>query len=234
MNGGQNFSCFNGRFERYFMISTQSTIRLLIFEDNDDLRESLSILFKGTPGIVFTGAYPDCSRLLEDIEATQPNVILMDIDMPGISGIEAVWKLKQNFPAVQVLMLTVFDDNERVFQSICAGASGYLLKRTPPARIIESVFEVAEGGGPMTASIARKVLDMFPRFNAAKPDTGNLSPREQEILSLLVKGHTYKTAASELKISVETIRTHIKRIYEKLHVHNSREAVSVALKKRLI
>lgn len=209
-------------------------IRLLIFEDNDDLRESLSILFKGTDGITFTGAWPDCSRLLEDIAATEPDVIIMDIDMPGINGIEAVWKLKQHNPAIQVLMLTVFDDNEKVFQSICAGASGYLLKRTPPVKIIEAVFELASGGGPMTASIARKVLEMFPRFDASKTDTENLSPREQEILSLLVKGHTYKTAATELNLSVETIRTHIKRIYEKLHVHNSREAISIAIKKRLI
>lgn len=216
------------------MNPSSQTIRLLIFEDNDDMRESLSLLFKGTTGIVFTGAFPDCSRLLEDIAATEPDVVLMDIDMPGINGIEAVWKLKQNYPSKHVLMLTVFDDNDRVFQSICAGASGYLLKKTPPAKIIDAVFEVAAGGGPMTASIARKVLEMFPRFDAAKNDTEHLSPREGEILGLLVKGHTYKTAATELKVSVETIRTHIKRIYEKLHVHNSREAVSVALKKRLI
>jgi DNA-binding NarL/FixJ family response regulator len=209
-------------------------IRLLIFEDNDDLRESLSILFKGTPGIVFTGAFADCSRLVDDVKATQPDVVLMDIDMPGMNGIEAVWKIKQQFPLIQALMLTVFDDNDRVFQSICAGASGYLLKRTPPAKIIESVFEVAQGGGPMTASIAKKVLNMFPRFNAAKKDTEQLSHRELEILALLVKGHTYKTVANELHISVETVRTHIKRIYEKLHVHNAHEAVSIALKKRLI
>jgi DNA-binding NarL/FixJ family response regulator len=216
------------------MTGSSNPIRLLIFEDNDDLRESLSILFKGTPGIIFTGAWPDCSRLMDDIAATEPDVVLMDIDMSGINGIEAVWKLKQSHPSIQVLMLTVFDDNEKVFQSICAGASGYLLKRTPPAKIIDAVFEVYGGGGPMTASIARKVLDMFPRFDSSKTDTDHLSPRELEILGLLVKGHTYKTVATQLNVSVETVRTHIKRIYEKLHVHNSREAVSIALKKRLI
>lgn len=217
------------------MNAAQNTLRLLVFEDNDDMRESLSVLFKGTDGITFTGAFPDCTRLLEDIASTEPDVVLMDIDMPGLNGIDAVWKLKQHYPGIQVLMLTVFDDNERVFQSICAGASGYLLKKTPPAKIIDAVFEVASGGGPMTASIARKVLGMFPKLNEVKIESEeHLSAREREILGLLVKGHTYKTAAAALNLSVETVRTHIKRIYEKLHVHNSREAVSIALKKRLL
>jgi len=209
-------------------------IRLLIFEDNDDMRESLSILFKGTEGIILTGAYPDAVHSLQDVAATEPDVILMDIDLPKLNGIEAVWQIKQQFPAVQILMLTVFDDNDRVFQSICAGASGYILKRTPPSRIIESVVEVADGGGPLTASIARKVLEMFPRFNAAETGTEMLTEREKDVLGLLVKGHSYKMVAAELNITLETVRSHIKKIYEKLHVHNSSEAVAIALKKRLI
>jgi DNA-binding NarL/FixJ family response regulator len=212
----------------------ENPVRLLIFEDNDDMRDSLSILFKGTPGIVFTGAFPDVTRAVNDVEACQPDVILMDIDLPKINGIEAVWHIKQKHPSVQILMLTVFDDNDRIFQSICAGASGYILKRTPPAKIIESIFEAAAGGGSLTSSIARKVLDMFPRFNASKKETETLTLRERDVLALLVKGHSYKMAATELNITLETVRSHIKKIYEKLHVHSSGEAVAIALRNRLV
>lgn len=213
---------------------SEKPIRLLIFEDNDDMRDSLSVLFKGTPGIIFTGAFPDAIQSLSDVAATEPDVILMDIDMPKMNGIEAVWQIKQKFPAVLIIMLTVFDDNERIFQSICAGASGYILKRTPPARIIESIFETATGGGSLTSSIARKVLDMFPRFNAFKKETETLTQRERDVLALLVKGHSYKMAAAELAITLETVRSHIKKIYEKLHVHNSGEAIAIALRNRLV
>lgn len=216
------------------MNTAEKPIRLLIFEDNDDMRDSLSVLFKGTPGIVLTGAYPDAIRSLIDVAATEPDVILMDIDLPKVNGIEAVWQIKQSFPAVQILMLTVFDDNERIFQSICAGASGYILKRTPPAKIIESIAEAAAGGGSLTSSIARKVLDMFPRFNASKKETETLTQRERDVLALLVKGHSYKMAAAELNITLETVRSHIKKIYEKLHVHNSGEAIAIALRNRLV
>lgn len=209
-------------------------IRLLVFEDNDDLRDSLSILFKGTSGIVFTGAYSDATQSINDVAATEPDVILMDIDLPKVNGIEAVWNIKQQFPSVQILMLTVFDDNERIFQSICAGASGYILKRNSPSKIIEAVFEVAAGGGPLTSSIARKVLDMFPRFNAAKTETEMLTDREKDVLGLLVKGHSYKMVAAELNITLETVRSHIKKIYEKLHVHSSGEAIAIALRNRLV
>lgn len=209
-------------------------IRLLIFEDNDDMRESLSILFKGTPGILFTGAFADATHAVDDAAATEPDVILMDIDLPKVNGIEAVWQIKQKFPAIQILMLTVFDDNERIFQSICAGASGYILKRNQPAKIIEAVFEVADGGGSLTSSIARKVLDMFPHFNASKKETETLTLRERDVLALLVKGHSYKMAAAELNITLETVRSHIKKIYEKLHVHSSGEAIAIALRNRLV
>ena len=213
---------------------TETPIRLLIFEDNDDMRDSLSVLFKGTPGVVLTGAFPDAQHAVKDVAATEPDVILMDIDLPKVNGIEAVWQIKQKFPSVQILMLTVFDDNERIFQSICAGASGYILKRTPPAKIIEAITETANGGGSLNASIARKVLDMFPRFNAAKPETETLTDREKDVLSLLVKGYSYKMVASELSITLETVRSHIKKIYEKLHVHSSGEAIALALRNRLV
>ena len=206
----------------------------MIFEDNNDMRESLSILFKGTPGIVFTGGFADCINLIEDIKATQPDVVLMDIDLPKVNGIEAAWQIKQAFPDIQVLMLTVFDDNDRIFKSICAGASGYILKKTSPSRIVDAIFEVAEGGGPMSAGIARKVLDMFPRNNPKENETETLSPREREVLALMVKGLSYKMVSRELDIALETVRSHIKKIYDKLHVHNSNEAVAIALRKRLV
>jgi len=216
------------------MDRTVKPIRLLIFEDNDDMRESLSILFKGTPNIVFTGGFADCTNLAETIKATQPDVVLMDIDLPKVNGIEAVWQIKQSFPEIQVLMLTVFDDNDKIFKSICAGASGYILKRTSPSRIVDAIFEVAEGGGPMSAAIARKVLEMFPRNNPKEKETETLSPREREVLALMVKGLSYKMVSRELDIALETVRSHIKKIYEKLHVHNSNEAVAIAVRKRLV
>ena len=216
------------------MDRTVKPIRLLIFEDNDDMRESLSILFKGTPNIVFTGGFADCIHLAENIKATQPDVVLMDIDLPKVNGIEAVWQIKQSFPEIHVLMLTVFDDNDKIFKSICAGASGYILKRTSPSRIVDAIFEVAEGGGPMSAGIARKVLEMFPRNNPKENETETLSPREREVLALMVKGLSYKMVSRELDIALETVRSHIKKIYDKLHVHNSNEAVAIAVRKRLV
>jgi DNA-binding NarL/FixJ family response regulator len=212
----------------------EKPVRLLIFEDNDDMRESLSIMFRGTEGIILTAAYPDAVQAVEDVKTNHPDVILMDIDLPKINGIEAVWKIKKEFPEVQVLMLTVFDDSDRVFHSICAGASGYILKRNPPEKIVEAVFELAGGGGSLTSSIARKVLDMFPRFDPSQKETETLTQREREVLSLLVKGHSYKMAAAEMKITLETIRSHIKKIYQKLHVHNSGEAIALALRNRLV
>jgi DNA-binding NarL/FixJ family response regulator len=235
MNMGEILLTGSLNFEKSRIMNvSEKPIRLLIFEDNDDMRESLSVLFKGTSGIMFTGAYADATRVIEDVAATEPDVVLMDIDLPKVTGIEAVWLIKEKFPDVKVLMLTVFDDNDRVFQSICAGANGYILKRNPPAKIIESVFEVAAGGASLTSSIARKVLAMFPHFNASENETEALTQREREVLALLVKGHSYKMVASELNITIETVRSHIKKIYEKLHVHSSGEAISLALRNRLV
>ena len=216
------------------MTTIKKPLRLLIFEDNDDMRESLSIMFKEVDGILLTAAYPDALQVVEDVKANEPDIILMDIDMPKVNGMEAVWQVKKQFPDIQILMLTVFDDNDFVFRSICAGASGYLLKRTPPEKIVEAIFELASGGGSLTSSIARKVLDMFPRSDPSHSETDTLTSREREVLALLVKGHSYKMAAAELNITHETIRSHIKKIYQKLHVHSSAEAISIALRNRLI
>jgi len=162
-------------------------VRILVYDDSDVIRESLRALLFEEPDFEVIAMLPNAETVETDINELKPDVVLMDIDMPEVNGVEAVKRIRKLNPELPIIMLTVFDDNERVFQSICAGASGYLLKRTPPAKIIDAVFDVASGGGPMTASIARKVLEMFPRFNAAKSDTGDLSPREQEILGRHVR-----------------------------------------------
>lgn len=203
-------------------------IRITIYEDNAPLRESMRILFTGLPNYELVGAFGDCLNIEEEVSSLEPDVILMDIDMPVRSGIEGAYLAKQANPAVEVLMLTVFDDNDKVFQAVCAGASGYLLKKTPPVRILEAIEDVYNGGAPMTPSIARKVLELFPRQPALNTELDKLTPREQSVLQSLSKGNSYKMVAHELAISIETVRTHIKRIYEKLHVHSVAEAIAKA------
>lgn len=208
-------------------------IRVAIFEDNNALRDSMSGLIETTPGFVFTSAYPDARRISARIRESKPDVVLMDINMPGISGIEAVAALKKEFPDVQVLMQTVFDEDDKIFASICAGASGYILKNTPPNRLIEAIKEVHEGGAAFTPAIAKRVLLM-----AAQPEQKveyiQLSPREKEILQKLVEGLSYKMIAAALNVAFDTVHTHIKNIYEKLHVNSKGEAVAKAIKQRLI
>ncbi len=202
------------------------SIRVSIYEDNEDLRNSVVSLFGLSDRIELCGAHTDCSQVLEQVEGEQPDVILMDIDMPGRNGIEAVQLVKAKFPATEIIMFTVFDDNDRIFNALRSGASGYLLKKTSPARILEAIEDVYQGGAPMTSSIARKVLQYFPKSTAKSNELELLSAREQEILNLLVKGLSYKMIAAELTISIDTVRTHIKRIYEKLQVHSVAEAIS--------
>lgn len=201
-------------------------IKVVIYEDDFAFRETLSILINGTPGYELKGAWENCNNISEHMRKLQPDVALMDINMPGTDGLEGLRIIRGCAPDVQVLMLTVFDDNERIFQSICNGASGYLLKKTPPSKILDAIEEVHNGGAPMTSSIARKILQMFPRTPARSAELDKLSMREHEILQLLMNGNSYKMIAAELNISLETVRTHIKRIYEKLHVHSSSEAIA--------
>jgi DNA-binding NarL/FixJ family response regulator len=210
-------------------------IRVAIFEDNTSLREGLYHLVNGSNGFTCVGAYPDCDELLKNIKLVKPDVVLMDIQMPGIGGIEGVKLLQENFPEVKILMQTIFEENEQIFASICAGASGYILKNTPASRILDAIKETFEGGAPMSPSIATKVLKMVHQpGNNIKPEDFNLSEREKEILSCLVKGMSYKLIANSCFISVDTVRGHIRNIYKKLHVHSKSEAVAKAIKRRIV
>ena len=211
-------------------------VRVVLYEDNPDLRDSLCVLLRGSAGIELLGAFPNCEHIQQQMRELSPNLVLMDIDMPIANGISGLRTVKRHFPAINVLMLTVFEDNEYIFDAICAGAIGYLLKKTPPSRLVEAIHEAQEGGAPMTSSVARKVLQMFPPA-PAKTDTDqshNLTEREREILALLVKGNSYKMIAASCGISLDTVRSHIKKIYEKLHVHSQTEAVAKAIHQRLV
>ncbi|MBK9504676.1 MAG: response regulator transcription factor [Chitinophagales bacterium] len=210
-------------------------IRVAIFEDNKHLRESLYYLINGTPGFSCTGAYPDCNDAVFQITKDTPDVILMDIEMPGLNGIQGVKLIKSKFPQVHVLMQTIFHDENNIFDAICAGASGYILKSTTPAEYITAIKDVYNGGSPMTGSIARKVLELFQKNIQveAKKDY-QLTPKEKEMLQFMVQGKSFKMIAEAAGISYETVRTHMKNIYAKLHVNSNTEAVSKVLKEKLL
>jgi DNA-binding NarL/FixJ family response regulator len=210
-------------------------IRVAIFEDNNNLREGLRIMIRGTLGFECVGAFPNCDHLLKNIEETKPDVVLMDIQMPGMSGIEAVKLIKENFPQVKILMETIFEDDEKVFASICNGAEGYILKSTEPTRILSAIHEIYEGGAPMTPSIASKVLQMFKKNVTTQiNESFGLTDRENEVLRYLVEGLSYKLIAENCFISIETVRGHIKNIYKKLQVHSKSEAVAKAIKGKIV
>ncbi|MDZ4823185.1 MAG: response regulator transcription factor [Flavobacteriales bacterium] len=211
-------------------------IRVLIYEDNNELRGSLAQLIDSSEGMLCIANFVSCVHAEEEVNLLTPNVVLMDIDMPGITGIEGVGIIKKARPETHIIMLTVFDDNERVFQSICAGASGYLLKRTPNEKIIDAIRDVQTGGAPMTSRIAKQVLQLFSQKLSAPKASGdyNLTKREHETLSWLVKGFSYKMIAEKMEVSIDTVRAHIKKIYEKLHVHSMNEAVAKAIKQGIV
>lgn len=209
-------------------------IEVTIIEDQDQTREGLATLIDGAAGLRTCGAYPSMERALAGLGTSEPDIALCDIQLPGMSGIEGVRLLKARLPSLQILMLTVFADNEHVFEAICAGASGYLLKDTPPTRLVEAIHELHAGGAPMSPEIARKVVTMFSRVAPPTREETKLSSREEEILKLLAEGHSYKTAARALSLSIDTIRFHIRHIYQKLHVHSKSEAVLLALRQGIV
>jgi DNA-binding NarL/FixJ family response regulator len=210
-------------------------IRVAIFEDNSNLRLGLFNLVESNEGFVCAGAFGHCERVIENIEESLPDVILMDIELPGINGIEAVKRIRQNYPDLKILMETVFEEDEKIFQSICAGANGYILKTTPPVEILKAIREIYEGGSPMTPIIASKVLRMFKNtVSNEKDESYNLTVREKEILKYLVEGMSYKLIASNCFISIETVNGYIKNIYKKLQVHSKGEAVAKAIKGRIV
>jgi len=179
-------------------------------------------------------AMPNAETVVTDIKEFRPDVVLMDIDMPIVNGVEAVKNIRKVNEQLPVIMLTIFDDNENIFNAICAGATGYILKRYATEEICDAIRNVMTGGAPMTGSVARKVLQMVPQAKTAEQEKSNLSDRETQILQFLVNGYSYKMIAGELKVSLNTVRFHIKKIYDKLHVHSATEAVSKAIKNKLI
>jgi DNA-binding NarL/FixJ family response regulator len=210
-------------------------IRVAIFEDNNNMREGLFQLINGSQGFTCTGAFPNCDDLVNRIKSARPDVIVMDIEMPGMSGIEGVRLVRENFPEMKILMETIFDDDEKIFNSICAGAEGYILKNTSPVEILSAIKEIYEGGSPMTPTIANRVLKMVKgQRNSESKNLFNLTVREKEILSCLVEGMSYKLIADECVISADTVNVHIKNIYKKLQVHSKSEAVAKAIKGRIV
>jgi len=210
-------------------------IRVVIVEDQKPIREGLAVLIAGTDGLECAANYGNCEDMLARAESDRADVILMDIGLPGMSGIEGIREVKRIRPEVTTLVLSVYEDDDNIFEALCVGASGYLVKKTPPARLIEAIQEAHEGGSPMTSHIARKVVSLFKtNFKPSQESEVKLSDREREILTGLSDGDSYGSIADSLFISVDTVRYHIRNIYRKLQVHSQSAAVSHAIRKGLI
>lgn len=205
----------------------------MLFEDNDALRRSMKTLLDGVEGYDVVGDFGDCSSARQVVEDLLPDIVIMDIDMPKVNGIEGLRIIKEARPGTAIIMHTVFEDEEQLFDSLCAGANGYILKNSSLIKLLEALDEVQQGGAPMSPSVARKVLGSFQKLSSAK-NKFDLSPREVEILQLLVKGYSYKMIASSLFISLATVQSHIRNIYSKLHVNCGREAVVIALREQIV
>jgi DNA-binding NarL/FixJ family response regulator len=211
-------------------------IHVAIVEDNNTIREGLSSLINNTEGFSCVGTYGDCESFLVELEFTEIDVVLMDIGLPGMNGIEGVKRAKKINPDINILMLTIYEENEVVFEALCAGACGYLVKKTPPSKLIDAIKDIYAGGSPMSSSIARKVITTFQtnRRDNTEESQFELSNREKEVLNQLAIGSNYNEIAGNLFISVDTVRHHIRNIYKKLHVHSQSEAVAKAIRKGLI
>jgi DNA-binding NarL/FixJ family response regulator len=211
-------------------------IKVSIFEDNKHLRETFQLLLSNADGFSCVGAYPDCDNMIDDIATFPCDVVLMDIEMPGMNGITATKLIKQHFPNINILIQTVFSEDEYIFNAICAGASGYILKSTTPDGYLAAIKDVQSGGSPMTPGIARRVLELF-KDNLQPVKTAadyNLTTQEKKVLQLLVAGKSYKMIAAELFVAPDTIKSHVSNIYSKLHVHSGTEAVSLAIRNKIV
>jgi DNA-binding NarL/FixJ family response regulator len=211
-----------------------SSIKVVVFDDSDALRDSITMLLGETEELTVVGSYSHCLDVVQNLLDTNPDVVIMDIDMPGMNGIEGVKLIRENCPSVQILMFTVFDDEEKVFAAIKSGAAGYLLKNAEPGELIQAIIEVSRGGAPMTPGIARKVLQQFQTLLPDEKIDYHLSSRQKEVLTLLVSGYSYKMISVKLDITYDTVRAHMKNIYEKLHVASMTEAVAKAINQKLL
>src|SRR5262245_983009 len=206
-------------------LPSSGLIDVITIEDRREIREALSVLIDATPGFRCAGRYRSMEEALEGWPSTAPHVALIDIDLPGMSGIDGIRLLNERYPSVRLVMLTIYDDDERIFRALCAGACGYLLKNTPPARLLESLREVVNGGAPMSPEVARRVIALFRQVRPPARAAHDLTPHELRLLKLMVEGHNYKSAAAELRVTIHTISFHLRHIYEKLQVHSKSEAV---------
>ncbi len=214
--------------------SSSSAIKVAVIEDHREYREYLTALLNGTDGFQCAESFHSMEDALRRLAFNLPDIVLADIGLPGMSGIEGIRILKDKHPQLLLLTLTVYEDDERIFDALCAGASGYLLKKTPPARLLESLRETVHGGAPMSPEIARRVVQLFREIRPPDRADYQLTPHETRILKMLVEGHNYKTAAAELAVTPSTINFHLRNIYEKLQVHSKTEAVVKALRNRLV
>lgn len=219
-------------------ISTGHTIttpiKVAIIEDVREVREGLATLINGTSGFSCVGSFRSMEAAIADLGRADPDVVLTDIGLPGMDGIAGIKILREKFPDLPCLALTVYDDDERIFAALCAGALGYLLKNTQPARLLDSLREVKAGGAPMSPEVARRVIKLFQNFTPPQNATYSLTPQEKELLRMLVEGHSYKTAAHQLEISIHTVSFHLRNVYEKLQVHSKSEAVAKALREHIL
>jgi DNA-binding NarL/FixJ family response regulator len=209
-------------------------IKTAVVEDMRDIRDGLTTLINFTDGFRCTGSYPSMEEALARLPGNIPDVLLSDIGLPGMNGIDGIRILKERYPQMQILMLTVYDDDDRIFDALCAGASGYLLKRTPPAKLLENIREAMSGGSPVSPEVATRVIRFFREFHNPDREDYALTPHETRLLKLLTEGYNYQTAAEKLGVSYNTIKFHVRHIFDKLQVHSKSEAVLKAMRDRLV
>ena len=214
--------------------ASANSLKIAVIEDERDIRESLAALINGTPGFRCIARFGLMETALTGLEKEHPDLILTDLGLPGMSGIDGIARLRILFPAIPILVLTIYDNDDQIFAALCAGASGYLLKNTTPARLLDALHDAADGGSPMSPAIASRVINLFREFRPTDNSEYKLTPQETHLLKLLVEGHHKKTAAREMNISIHTVSFHLKNIYEKLQVHSKTEAVAKALRDRVV